>query len=190
MEDHEILAKELADVRPLPADAKRVPAAARTGPSAAQLARREAAVADPKHDPNVLTTREPPLRAPHEVLSYRRPGIQHGVYRNLRLGHYAPQAQLDLHRKTVEESRRALWDFLHESRRLGLRTVMILHGRGELSPKPALLKSYVDHWLRELPEVLAFHSAQARDGGDGALYVLLKKSDRDKQENRERHGAR
>jgi len=41
-----------------------------------------------------------------------------------------------------------------------------------------------------MPEVLAFHSAQKRDGGTGAVYVMLKKSDDAKQDNRERYGVR
>jgi hypothetical protein len=34
--------------------------------------------------------------------------------------------------------------------------------------------------------VQAFHSAQPRHGGTGAVYVLLRKSERQKQLNRER----
>lgn len=191
MDDFELLARELADVRPLPANDKAELPADRSGEDAQTLrARREAAIADPKHDPNFLTTREPEPVEPRAILAFMRPGIQHGVYRNLRLGHYEPESVLDLHRKTVEEARRDVWRFVHDCRRYGLRTVMVLHGRGEFSPKPALLKSYVNAWLRELPEVLAFHSAAKRDGGDGAVYVLLKKSDQEKQANRERHSSR
>lgn len=191
MDELELLARELAGVVPLPDDGRAPVAPVRgEGPNLAQQARRAAAVAEPKHDPNPLSTREPEPVAPRAVLSHMRPGVQLGVYRKLRLGHYAPEARLDLHRLSVAESRHALWRFLGEARRAGLRCVLVLHGRGELSPKPALLKSQVRLWLMELPEVLAFHSAVQRDGGDGALYVLLKKSDEEKQLNRERHGSR
>ncbi|HET8706021.1 MAG TPA: Smr/MutS family protein, partial [Pseudomonadales bacterium] len=37
-----------------------------------------------------------------------------------------------------------------------------------------ILKSSVNHWLRQLPQVLAFCSAQPKDGGLGAVYVLVK----------------
>ncbi|PID54684.1 MAG: hypothetical protein CR978_02335 [Gammaproteobacteria bacterium] len=40
--------------------------------------------------------------------------------------------------------------------------------------------------MQELPAVMAFHSAQARHGGTGAVYVLLQKSEQKKRENRER----
>ena len=103
MDDFELLARELADVRPLPANDKAELPADRSGEDAQTLrARREAAIADPKHDPNFLTTREPEPVEPRAILAFMRPGIQHGVYRNLRLGHYEPESVLDLHRKTVE----------------------------------------------------------------------------------------
>jgi hypothetical protein len=41
-----------------------------------------------------------------------------------------------------------------------------------------------------LPAVMAMHSAERRHGGGGALYVLLRKSERKKAENRERHQKR
>ena len=50
-----------------------------------------------------------------------------------------------------------------------------------------MLKSYVNKWLPNLPEVMAFHSAQQHHGGAGAVYVLLKKNAEKKQENGERH---
>lgn len=186
----ELLAQEFANVTPLPAANSAALPSRRTRPSEAQLARREAATAILQTDPNFLTLREPDMVGAREVLSFMRPGIQLGVFRNLRLGHYPPEAYLDLHRKTAEESRKTLWQFIQDSRQLGARTVMVLHGRAEFSPKPALLKSYVNAWLQELPEVLAFHSASKKDGGVGAVYILLKKSDTEKQLNRELHGSR
>jgi hypothetical protein len=48
------------------------------------------------------------------------------------------------------------------------------------------LKGYVQHWLQELEEVQAFHSAQPVHGGTGAVYVLLRKNLQKKRENRER----
>jgi len=124
---------------------------------------------------------------PHDIIEYKRAGVQEGVYRKLRLGKYTVDAVLDLHRKTVEQSRQEVFGFIKDCTRLGLRTVMILHGKGDRSQQPALLKSYVNKWLPSLPQVMAFHSAQRHHGGAGAVYVLLKKSDERKQENRERH---
>ena len=71
-----------------------------------------------------------------------------------------------------------------------IRCLLILHGKGERSTPRALLKSHVSAWLPQLPAVMAMHSAERRHGGSGALYVLLRKSERKKAENRERHQKR
>jgi DNA-nicking Smr family endonuclease len=67
--------------------------------------------------------------------------------------------------------------------------VLVIHGKGASSAdvaRSSILKGCVDHWLRELEIVQAFHSAQPRDGGTGAAYVLLRKSEEKKRENREK----
>ena len=51
----------------------------------------------------------------------------------------------------------------------------IVHGKGLSSPgKIPVLKPRVNHWLAQRDEVLAFVSTPPRDGGTGAIYVLLK----------------
>lgn len=139
-------------------------------------------------DQNHLRTHEVEQLKTHDVLSYKKDGVQNGVFRKLRLGQYPIDARLDLHRKTVEEARREVWSFIRDCGRYELRSVMILHGKGDRNPEQiATIKSYVNHWLQEMPEVLAFHSAQPRHGGTGAVYLLLRKSEREKQMNRERY---
>jgi DNA-nicking Smr family endonuclease len=69
--------------------------------------------------------------------------------------------------------------------------VVIRHGIGiKNKTKPGILKNYVNKWLQELPAVLAFHSALKYQGGSGVTYVMLKKSDEKKHENRENHSKR
>ena len=126
---------------------------------------------------------------PLDVLSFKRAGIQDGVFRKFRLGKYTIEGHLDLHRKTVVEARAEVLGFIREAMTYDLRTVMILHGKGERNvEQPAKLKSYVAKWLKEVPDVMAYHSAQKQHGGAGAVYVLLKKSERLKEKNREEHG--
>lgn len=52
--------------------------------------------------------------------------------------------------------------------------VKIVHGKGAHTGQ-TLLKTYVNGWLPQLPDVLAFVSALPRDGGAGAVYVLLRR---------------
>lgn len=181
---------ELADVKPLPAEPEVALSTAPTLDAAAVEARRVAAITDQKHDSNYLSTTEPPLVDPYAEIGYRHDGVQLGVFQVLRQGKYETRYVLDLHRRTVEQARKDVFDFIHDAVKREQRCVLILHGRGVRAPIPALLKSYVNVWLQQMPEVLAFHSAQKRDGGTGAVYVMLKKSDDAKQDNRERYGAR
>lgn len=183
-DEDDLFEQEMAGVNPLP-QTRVVVAPRNQPPSDAQLARREAAVADLPLDPNYLSTEYVEMVDPHDVLEYKANGVQEGVYRKLRLGKYPTEAALDLHRKTLQQARQEVFEFIRDSYRFGLRTVMILHGKGERSNPPALLKSYVNKWLPSMPEVMAFHSAAKKDGGAGAMYVLLKKNEQTKQQNRE-----
>ncbi len=124
---------------------------------------------------------------PIDVLSYQRPGVQHGVFKNLRLGKYTLDARLDLHRMNVEEARRNIYQFIKDCLESDVRCALVTHGKGVGRDKPALLKSCVAHWLPQFDEVLAFHTAQKHHGSYGATYVLLKKSDKKKLETKERH---
>ncbi|WP_111496693.1 DNA endonuclease SmrA [Marinobacter bohaiensis] len=153
------------------------------------LERQRAAVDEAPKDRNPLTgDNVDPLKS-HDVLAYQRPGIQHGVYRKLRLGQYQIDARLDLHRMTVDQARLEVFSFINECVTHGVRTALILHGKGERNPDGiAQLKSYLAKWLPELDAVMAFHSAQRHHGGTGAVYVMLRKGEKDKQRNRERHG--
>lgn len=130
------------------------------------------------------------LVEPHAELSFCQAGVQQGVFKKLRLGHYSLDSRLDLHGHTVEQARTVLTRFMVDCLANDLRCVLITHGRGEGRTTPALLKSCVNQWLREIVEVLAFHSAQMWHGGRGSTYVLLRKSARMKRENWERQHKR
>lgn len=150
-------------------------------------ARRRAAVSEQAQDANFLSTTEIDLLDPFYPLEYKREGVQHGVFRKLKQGKYEIEARLDLHRMTVEQARNEVYDFVREAMTLDLRTVMIVHGKGRhAESQGAVLKSYINYWLPQLDMVQAFCSAQPRHGGVGAVYVLLRKSERQKQENRDR----
>ncbi len=110
------------------------------------------------------------------------------VRKKLRLGEYPIQDALDLHRRTLAEARHELYWFLQRSLARELRLVLVSHGKGLNSETPGRLKTHVAHWLRQVPEVVAYSSAQRMHGGTGAVYVLLRKGEFERMENRERHG--
>jgi len=121
-------------------------------------------------------------------ISYKRDGIQTGVFKNLRLGKYPLEATLNLFRKTPGEARDELLFFVHECQECNIRSVLITFGRSQNSG--ILLKSYLAQWLPELEQVQACHTALKQHGGITAVYVLLRKSEWQRLENRERHAAR
>ena len=168
--------------------------------------RRRAAIAEAAQTREALSGDFIKPLSSHDPLDFKRPGVQHGVYRNLRLGKYPIDARLDLHRMSVDQARAAVAQFVRDCVDHDVRCALINHGKGNHhkeddgkvlrgnndvgEAKPALLKSCVAHWLPQLPEVLAFHSAQKQHGGLGASYVLLRKSEKKRQENLERHQKR
>ena len=110
-----------------------------------------------------------------EVLEFSRPGVQKRLLRELRRGHLEIGLELDLHGLTVRYARQVLQQFLHECGRRDIRCVQVIHGKGGGSQdRQPVLKQKVNLWLRQREEVLAFCSALRRDGGTGAVYVLLK----------------
>ncbi|MFC6669139.1 DNA endonuclease SmrA [Marinobacterium aestuariivivens] len=128
---------------------------------------------------------------PHDPLEWKRDGVQEGVYRNLRLGRYSLDARLELIRKPLPLARDELLSFVQQCMELNIRSFIINHGRGR-HPDDAtsLLRSALNQWLPHIPEVMAFHSAQPQHGGLGALYVMLRKSDAQRQANWEQHQKR
>lgn len=111
-----------------------------------------------------------------ETLAYRGPGVQETVFRRLRRGAYRIGAELDLHGLTAISAREALDRFLGDCRARDIRCVRVIHGKGLRSAHGGpVLKARVDGWLRRRRDVLAFVSARPRDGGSGAVYVLLRR---------------
>ncbi len=112
----------------------------------------------------------------NEILSFCRSGIQKSVFRKLRSGHYRISDELDLHGLSIKQAKKVLVYYLQEAVQFEGCCVRIIHGKGHRSGnnKP-VLKMHVNHWLTEHDRVLAFHSTKPRDGGSGAVYLLLKR---------------
>ena len=108
-------------------------------------------------------------------LEFMRPGVQRTVFKQLRTGKLAVESHLDLHGLTRDAARIQLQHFIQQAMQHHFKVVCIVHGKGYHSEdgRP-VLKAMVNKWLQDLAEVLAFSSAQPRDGGSGAVYALLK----------------
>jgi DNA-nicking Smr family endonuclease len=88
----------------------------------------------------------------------------------------AIEQTLDLHGRTQDEAHRALARFLAAAQAAGCRCVLVVTGKGLGSG--GTLGHMVPRWLNEGANrelIVAFTPAQARHGGSGALYVLLRR---------------
>ena len=120
-----------------------------------------------------------PVNALHaeDTFSYTASGLQKNVLKKMRRGHYGLDAELDLHGLTSAEARRELVKFLHYCEQDGCRCVRIIHGKGYRSENNLpVLKNDLNIWLRQHQEVQAFCSTAQKDGGAGAVFVLLRLS--------------
>lgn len=111
------------------------------------------------------------------------PGLDRRQALRLRRGQLSIEARLDLHGMTQAQAHRALASFLARSHAAGKRVVLIVTGKGarqgaDGSPT-GVLRRTVPRWLTEpalRQLVLATAAALPRDGGDGALYLLLRRT--------------
>lgn len=117
-----------------------------------------------------------------EVLSFSRPGVQQRLFQDLRRGYLEIGWVLDLHGLTVSHAQSTLEAFFRDCHRRNIRCVRIIHGKGLRSEgQQPVLKQKLNLWLRERSDILAFCSATQRDGGTGAIYVLLRASHKNRE---------
>lgn len=171
-DDATLFAKAARGTRPIKADTAILPSS-RPDPNA--RLRRAAAEAEDRED-SPLSDAAALMHEvlPEATLAFARNGVQPRVLQKLKQGQMPWLAAVDLHGCTVDQAREAVLGLLHDARQANLQVVKVVHGKG-LVKEQALLKTFVNGWLRQVPEVLAFVSALPRDGGTGALYVLLKR---------------
>jgi len=89
------------------------------------------------------------------------------------------QARLDLHGMTQTRAHRALTGFLNRAHHDGLTFVLVITGKGRSGGESGVLRRQVPEWL-SLPEfrsfVVGFETAHIGHGGEGALYVRIRRA--------------
>lgn len=89
------------------------------------------------------------------------------------------EARLDLHGMTQMRAHRALTGFLHRAHHDGLTFVLVITGKGRSGGESGVLRRQVPEWL-SLPEfrafVVGFETAHIGHGGEGALYVRIRRA--------------
>jgi DNA-nicking Smr family endonuclease len=147
---------------------------------------RDVARLDPAAPPPGLPDEQPPRkraspRAPEaasrDVAGRAASGLDRRSAEKLRRGELRLEARLDLHGMTQDEAHRALAGFVVRAQEAGKRCILVITGKGS-GERGGVLRAAVPRWLGEAPlrgRVLATAPAQPRDGGAGALYVLLRR---------------
>lgn len=106
-------------------------------------------------------------------------GLDPKIFNKLRAGSYTVEAHQDLHGLNTEQALLTTVDFIRRNYLLGKRHLLLVTGRGRNSPDGrGILRDEAQMWLTREPlrrVVLAFVTALPRDGGAGALYILLRK---------------
>ncbi|WP_133137859.1 Smr/MutS family protein [Legionella rowbothamii] len=110
------------------------------------------------------------------ILSYAQSGLTNQRFKELKNGKIPWESRLDLHGLKADNARDLLCRFIHNQAENGKRCLLIIHGKGGHLGAPPVIKNLVNRWLPQLDDVLAFHSAQPKDGGTGAVYVFLKRN--------------
>jgi len=115
-----------------------------------------------------------------ETVTRAPPEIDRKTWQRLGRGRLAPEARLDLHGMTLSEAHRALPSFLATAAARGRRLVLIITGKGSGGPDTprGVLRRQIPLWLRSPPLsqwVQELRPAHQKHGGDGALYVWLRR---------------
>jgi DNA-nicking Smr family endonuclease len=142
--------------------------------------------------PVKLAAGEPKTKS--KTKSGRPSGIDGNTAEKLRKGELKPQASLDLHGMTENVAHRALATFLRGAAARGLRLVIVVTGKGARAAaadepfdmeretsRRGVLKTMTPRWLSEpdlAPFIAEIRPAHRSHGGDGALYVYLRKASR------------
>ena len=128
----------------------------------------------PARIPRVAKPALPPAAPPLAPLGRRERS-------QLSRGRKEIDARLDLHGMTQTRAHRTLLSFLQRAHSEGLTFVLVITGKGKLGAESerGVLRRQVPHWLG-LPEfrslVVSFEEAHIGHGGEGALYVRLRRA--------------
>ena len=114
----------------------------------------------------------PSLRPGHS------PGLDKRRAQRLKRGQMPVEGSIDLHGLTQKQAAHALGAFLTDAQEAGRRCVLVITGKGDAKGEAGVLRAMAPRWLNEplnRARILAFEVAQPKHGGQGALYVLLRR---------------
>lgn len=177
VDELELFRKQMQGVQKIDnSNIAKIEKAGKKKPDAQTLAKRAAAEGPMQTDETALSDTQAILNpvGSQAALSYRIATLQHKVFEDLKAGNLRWYEAVDLHGCTVEEARVAVLQIIQMAKDENQNVIKIVHGKGP----EAILKTYVNGWLRQHRDVLAFVSAPENQGGTGAVLVLLKRAEK------------
>jgi DNA-nicking Smr family endonuclease len=142
--------------------------------------REEAPVpAPPAPVPPPPPLRKPPaprVLAPAPALPPAR--LDRRLKQRISRGQVEIDARIDLHGLTQAEAHAALAHFLASARTRSARVVLVITGKGGPHPERGVLRRQVPMWLKSAQlrdHVIDFEAAHVAHGGEGALYVRVRR---------------
>lgn len=174
-EERALWAKAMVDAKPLKRRVRKTeaPSAEPLPPETSKKPKKTGRIPPPPPPPPPPA---PPAKAPIEVAPRLAPGIDKRTAERFRKGQREIEGRLDLHGMTQDAAWRRLVSTIERAHRDGKRALLVITGKG--SSGGGVLRTTVPRWLTEAPLkplVLAHAPAQPKDGGSGALYVLLRR---------------
>ncbi len=85
---------------------------------------------------------------------------------------------VDLHGLTVDEGQRVLDQFVKQAVRGKMKKVLIIHGMGDRFGTTSPMKRMVRDYLEKNPTIGAMGVPEARDGGRGATWAIIRQRSR------------
>lgn len=171
----ESVAKQTKPLRKKPRAAKAQEKAQEKAPTEEATARASITPPPPATTPRAAKPEPPPSPPPLAPLGRRERS-------QLSRGRKEIDARIDLHGMTQTRAHRALSDFLQRAHFSGFTFVLVITGKGKTTGRESergVLRRQVPQWL-SLPEframVVGFEEAHIGHGGEGALYVRIRRS--------------
>ena len=133
----------------------------------------------PKSEPVLPTAAKIPIKPKIEKSSVKPPeAIDEPIQRRIAKGKVGIEARIDLHGMTQDEAHGLLMSFIARAAQRHLRTVLVITGKGRSPKSEGALKRAVPLWLAQpafASHVSGYADAAQSHGGEGALYVRLRK---------------
>lgn len=107
-------------------------------------------------------------------------GIDRKLDKRLKSGNFKIEKVIDFHGLTLDEAFNSLIYNIEKAYENGIRFMLIITGKGKGTKEGCeSIKSKIEEWMKHpniSSKVIKYTDAQPKDGGSGAIYVLLKKN--------------